>query len=96
MGNSSSNPDIMLFMLVLPGIMLYQLTGVTLCPKRERKHSSSNLPSLRDTFQAGCFFEGSRYNRDHYITHLGGIKKYKSMVLFKDFLYYNALFGLVI
>ena len=29
-------------------------------------------------------------------THLGGIKQYKSMVLFRDFPYYNTLFGLVI
>ena len=34
--------------------------------------------------------------RGHYVTHLGGIKQYKSMVIFGDFPYYNALFGLVI
>ena len=28
--------------------------------------------------------------------HLGGNKQYKSMVMFADFPYYNALFGLVI
>ena len=33
--------------------------------------------------------------RGHYITHLGGIKQCKSMVIFSDFPYYNALFGLV-
>ena len=32
----------------------------------------------------------------HYITHLGENKQYKSIVIFRDFPHYNALFGLVI
>ena len=32
----------------------------------------------------------------HSITHLGGIKQYKSMVTFRDFPSYNTLFGLII
>ena len=35
-------------------------------------------------------------NRGHQITHIGGIKQYKSMVILRDFPYNSAVFGLVI
>ena len=34
-------------------------------------------------------------NRGLQITHFGGIKQYKSMVVLRDFPYNNVLFGLV-
>ena len=39
---------------------------------------------------------GEFLNWDHSITHFGGIKQCKSMVILRDFPYNGTLFGLVI
>ena len=44
------------------------------------------------------FFNKATYNKSHYVTHLGGVKQYKSMVILRDFPYtYTSAkeFGLV-